>query len=54
VKFIDVPLWKAYARNIWRNFKAGKWIPFNIIKAMYRNYNKINKDKYKHLISNDF
>lgn len=54
IKFFDIPLWKAYLRNIWRNFGTGKWIPPKVIKSMYRNYNKINRQKYKHLIPNDF
>jgi hypothetical protein len=54
VKFLDIPLWKANLRNIWRRVKTGKWVPFKVMKEKYQSYNKINKDKYKHLISNDF
>ncbi len=48
VKFFDIPLYKAYYRNIIRYFKSDnkKWIPFKAIKRMYNNYNKINKEKY--------
>jgi predicted kinase len=54
VKFLDVPLWKAYVRNVWRKLKTGKWIPFKSINTMKRNYDRINREKYKHLIPNDF
>jgi hypothetical protein len=54
IKFLDTPLWKAYIRNVWRNLRTGKWVPFSVIKTMNRNYKNIDKNKYKHLISNDF
>ena len=50
VKFFDLPLWKAYYRNIKRNLSTGKWIPMNVIKAMKKNYDKINKKNYEHLV----
>jgi len=54
VKFLDIPLWKAYIRNIWRKLRTGKWIPFKAINAMKANYDRIDRTKYKHLIPNDF
>jgi predicted kinase len=46
IKFFDIPLWKAHYRNIIRYFKTGKWIPIKVMNQMYKNYNKINKQKY--------
>ena len=46
VKFFDISLLKAHYRNIIRYFKTGKWIPIKIMNNMYRNYKKINKQKY--------
>lgn len=46
IKFFDIPLWKAYLRNIIRYIEWGKWIPFKVIKNMKKNYNKINREKY--------
>ena len=53
VKFFDVPLWKAHLRNIWRNIRTGKYIPYRMMKILCRNYNKIIKLKYKRFISDD-
>jgi predicted kinase len=51
IKFFDIPLYKAHYRNIIRYFKTGKWIPIKIMNNMYKNYNKINKQKYaKYLV----
>lgn len=50
VLFFDVPLYKAIFRNFIRYFKTGKWIPLKVMKTMYKNYNNINKNKYKNLI----
>ena len=47
IKFFDISLWKAHHRNIIRYFKTGKWIPIKVINQMYKNYNKINKQKYE-------
>lgn len=47
VKFFDIPLWKAKLRNIWRNFRTGKHIPNSVMNAMYSNYIKLDKSKYK-------
>lgn len=46
VKFFDISLLKAHYRNIMRYFKTGKWIPIKVMSDMYKNYNKINKQKY--------
>lgn len=46
VKFFDIPLWKAHWRNITRYLTTGKWIPIKVINQMYKNYNKINKQRY--------
>ena len=48
--FFDIPLWKAYFRNVIRYVWKGKWIPFDIIKAMKWNYDKINRKKYEYLV----
>ena len=50
IVFFELTLFKAYYRNFVRFFKTGKWIPINVIKNMYSNYNKINKSKYKYLL----
>lgn len=46
IRFFDVPLWLAHVRNIYRWIKTRKWIPMRVINDMYRNYNKINREKY--------
>lgn len=46
IKFFDLPLWKAYYRNIKRRLLTGKWIPVKVIKAMKTNYDKINRKNY--------
>lgn len=46
VVFFDIPLWKAYLRNYKRKWMTGKWIPKHVIKQMYTNYKKINKNDY--------
>lgn len=50
IKFFDIPLWKAHYRNIIRYLITGKWIPIKVINSMYKNYNKINKNKYKQYV----
>lgn len=47
IVFIDIPLWKAKLRNIARWYYTKKWIPISVINTMYKNYNKINKQKYE-------
>jgi len=54
IKFFEVPLWKAQWRNIIRWIRSGKYIPYGMMKILYRNYHRIDKTKYKHLIPNDF
>lgn len=46
IKFFDIPLWKAYYRNIKRKITTGKWIPIKVIQRMKENYDKINKKDY--------
>lgn len=46
VRFFDVPLWKAYLRNIKRRKKEGKHVPWKVLKDMKRNFKKINKQFY--------
>jgi len=43
VKF-EVSLLKSYYRNIKRWIFTGKWIPFEVIKDMKKNYNKLWKN----------
>ncbi len=52
IVFFDIPLYKAYYRNIIRYFKSEnkKWIPFKVIKRFYNNYKKINREKYARYI----
>jgi predicted kinase len=45
--FLDVPLWKAHIRNVFRYCWTGKWIPLKIMNQMYKNYKKIDKTKYE-------
>lgn len=52
--FFDIPLYKAYYRNIIRWFKTDKWIPFKTINDMYKSYNKIDKEYYKELLQDDW
>lgn len=47
VKFFEVPLWIAYYRNIKRYLITDKWVPFKVIKRMYNNLQKIDKEQYK-------
>lgn len=47
IKFFDLPLWKAFIRNWKRRLRTGKYIPWNVIKAMKKNYDKINKKNYE-------
>lgn len=50
VKFFDLPLWRAFLRNWKRRLQTGKYIPWNVIKSMKTNYDKINQrhyDRYK-------
>lgn len=47
VKFFDIPLWKAYYRNIKRGLQTGKWIPVKVIKSMKESYDKINQKGYE-------
>ena len=47
VTFFEISLFKAHYRNIVRYFKTGKWIPLYVINNMYKNFNKINRRKYK-------
>jgi len=47
VIFLDIPLWKAYYRNIMKWIDTGKWVPFKSINDMKRNYDKINRKKYQ-------
>lgn len=49
VVFFDIPLWKAYYRNVKRWILTGKFIPFSVIKNMWINYNKIDKSKYENI-----
>ncbi len=44
IKRFDIPLWKAYYRNILRYLFTGKWIPFKIIKNMKKNYDSLWKE----------
>lgn len=46
VMFFDVSLLKAHYRNIIRVLSTGKWIPFKVINIMYKNFNKIKREKY--------
>lgn len=46
IKFFEIPLWWANIRNIIRRIQTGKWIPFSVMSNMYKNYKKLNKEKY--------
>jgi predicted kinase len=46
IKFFDIPLWKAYYRNVKRRILEKKNIPVSVLKAMKKNYDKINKEDY--------
>lgn len=50
VKFFDIPLWRAHIRNIIRNITQKKWIPYNIMEQMKRNYDKIDRKKYERIL----
>jgi predicted kinase len=50
VKFFDIPLFKAYYRNIYRYLTTNKWVPMSVITVMYKNYKKINKLKYRRYV----
>ena len=42
--WFDVPMWKAYYRNIKRRIFENKWIPINVMKSMKKNYDKLKKE----------
>jgi predicted kinase len=44
IKKFPVTLHAAYYRNIIRYLKTGKFIPFKVIKSMYKNYNNLWKN----------
>lgn len=46
IKFFDIPLWKAYIRNVKRYLQKGVWIPTSILKQFYNSYKQINKNDY--------
>jgi predicted kinase len=46
IVYFDIPLWKAYYRNVKRWLLTGKYIPRSVIKSMKANYDKINRNKY--------
>jgi predicted kinase len=50
VVYFEIPLWKARLRNYIRWLKTGKWIPNDVMNSMYKNYQKINRKKYEHLV----
>ncbi len=52
IKFFEISLLKAHYRNIIRRFRTGKWIPIKVMNTMYKNFNKINRNKYKQYIIN--
>lgn len=47
IKFFDLPLWRAFIRNHKRRWETGKFIPWSVIKAMKKNYDKINQKNYE-------
>jgi predicted kinase len=47
IKFFDIPLWKAYIRNVKRYLETGVWIPTKVLKQFYKNYKKIDKRDYE-------
>jgi predicted kinase len=46
IKFFDIPLWKAYYRNVKRRILTGKNIPIKVLKNMKKSYDKINQKAY--------
>jgi len=42
--WFSIPLWKAFLRNIIRYFKEDKWIPIEVLKNMFKNFNKLKKE----------
>ncbi len=50
IKFFDIPLYEAHIRNIYRHITRGKWIPIKVMNDMYKNYQKLDKKKYEHLV----
>lgn len=47
IKYFDLPLWQAYYRNIKRWIFTGRWIPISVLKNMKKNYDKLNRKKYR-------
>jgi predicted kinase len=43
-KLFDIPLYRLYYRNINRYISTRKWIPFNVINSMKKNYNQIKNE----------
>lgn len=42
--WFSISLWKAFLRNIIRYFKEDKWIPIDVLKNMFKNFNKLKKE----------
>lgn len=47
VKFFDISFIKALIRDFIRSWNTDKSIPYKVMWRMYKNYNKINRDKYE-------
>lgn len=50
IKFFDIKLYEAILRNIYRHIVSGKYIPLNVLFSMKKNYQKLDKKKYEHLL----
>lgn len=44
ILWFDIPLWKAYYRNIKRLAREDKWIPFKVIRKFYKEYKQFKTD----------
>lgn len=43
IKKFPIPYWKACIRNIWRWVTTGKFIPWNVMKNMQKNYKNLKE-----------
>lgn len=43
IKYFPIPLWKAQLRNIRRWVVTGKYVPWNIMKIMHKNFKNLTK-----------
>lgn len=51
LKFFPMSLIRAFIRNYIRFLKGGTWVPLRVMREMKKNFDLINKNKYKQYIA---